>query len=292
MATNNKPFKRICLFSQYIGDDYHNFFAATLTKLSKIVTEICVIEDFALNWPNCPYPAISERELSSGCDIIIVLGGDGTMLRAAHLATPRNIPILGINRGKLGFLADLKPADWQTLTSIIQGKYLIEKRKLLNITTPTHPHLNQIALNDIAITRGSETHLLEFQVMIDDLPIYSQRADGLIIATPTGSTAYALSAGGPILHPQVGGLVMLPICPHHLTSRPLVLPDHNNIKVSIPAQRLNHFALSCDGGNSSENMLPGEFIISTASKSLKLIHPTNYHYYETLRSKLHWEKTS
>ena len=284
------PFKSICLFSHYVGDDYAAFFTQTLDKLAGLVEHLYVVDDFAVSWPNCPYPSIQPQEINQHCDLIVVLGGDGTMLKAAQIAVPQNLPIVGINRGKLGFLADIAPDDWTQLEAILRGQYCVEARSLLNIKSTTHPKLDRIALNDWSVSRGPEDHMLEFAVKVDDLEVYTQRADGLLISTPTGSTAYALSAGGPILHPRVAGFIMLPICPHRLTSRPLVLPQDSTIQITLSNQRGQSFMASCDGENILDNLIPGEFTLTAATQRLQLIHPLDYHYYDTLRSKLHWER--
>ena len=236
--------------------------------------------------------SLPGNQLGAQCDLIIVVGGDGSLLRAAKLVADHQKPILGINRGRLGFLADITPNEiHQKLADVLDGHYIDDSRFLLNAT---HEHDGKIihqefALNDIVLMPGKIAHLTQFEIFINDQFVCPQRADGLIVATPTGSTAYALSGGGPILHPHLDAVVLVPMFSHNLTSRPLVVNGDSDIKIVIPAESKIASRLSCDG-RESRPINPGGIIrINKKTERLRLIHPIDYNYFETLRSKLHWE---
>lgn len=232
------------------------------------------------------------EDLGAHCDLIIVVGGDGSILRATRLVADHQKPILGINKGTLGFLADITPTDLiHKLGNILEGKYIEDPRFLLNAELEQDGQIThqEFALNDIVLMPGEIAHLIRFEIFINDQFVCPQRADGLIIATPTGSTAYALSGGGPILHPQLDAVVLVPMFSHNLTSRPLVVNGNSTIKIAIPSESKIAPRLSCDGRESTA-IVPGSNIyINKKTNQLRLIHPIDYNYFETLRSKLHWE---
>lgn len=230
--------------------------------------------------------------LGQYCDVVIVVGGDGSLLQAARSVVNYNIPILGINRGRLGFLTDIHPTEFKAkIADILSGRYKEEQRFLLTAHVMHNDQIigQQDALNDVVLMQGDNPHMIEFEIYIDNQFVCSQRADGLITATPTGSTAYALSGGGPILHPSLDACVLLPMFPHTLTSRPIVINGNSEIKVVISPE--NEFAarLSCDGQNLM-TVAPGDcYVIHKKSQQLRLLHPLDYQYFQTLRSKLQWE---
>lgn len=214
-------------------------------------------------------------------DIIVVVGGDGSLLHAAHCAVQHHLPVLGVNRGHLGFLTDIHPTELSKISEVLAGNYTLEERFLLKTS-------HGIALNDVVLL-PDQAQLLEFDIFINDQFVCQQRADGLIIATPTGSTAYALSGGGPILHPTLEAMVLVPMFPHTLSSRPIVMNDDSKITLIISKQRNKAGNISCDG---QERIIvnPGEKItIEKYEKKLQLIHPKNYDYFATLREKLGWQ---
>lgn len=235
---------------------------------------------------------ISREKLGEHCDLLIVVGGDGSLLHATHTIIDQNIPVLGINRGSLGFLTDIHPTELKKIQSILQGHYTLEERFLL---TATLQNSNQAihhddALNEVAIIPDSVPHMIEFEIYIDEQFVCSLNSDGIILATPTGSTAYALSGGGPILHPDLNAIVLVPMFPHSLNSRPIVVNADREIKVKITHNNKTSPRISCDGHvHLSAN--PGNTVlIRKKEKKLQLIHPIDYNYYEALRSKLHWGK--
>jgi NAD+ kinase len=230
--------------------------------------------------------------MGSPKDLIIVVGGDGSLLSAARMAIDVNTPVIGINRGRLGFLTDILPQDIETqLSAVLDGHYAEEKRFLLQtrIFDQENTYFEGNALNDVVLGRGSETHLIEFDVYVNDQLVSHFRSDGMILSTPTGSTAYSLSAGGPIMHPQLNAIVLGPMFSHSLSSRPLVIDGEAKIELHISQFNETDLRISCDG-HESRMVKPGQKVaIKKNSHELRLLHPLDYHYYDTLRSKLGWE---
>lgn len=235
---------------------------------------------------------LPREKLGEKCDLLVVVGGDGSLLHAAHPAVQQKLPVLGINRGSLGFLTDILPKDLSKIEDILEGKYTVEKRFLLS----THIKLDgkllgeDDALNEVAIIPDAIPHMIEFEIYINDQFVCSQDSDGLIIATPTGSTAYALSGGGPIVHPQLDAIVLVPMFPHTLSSRPITIKADSEIRIIISHNNSSSPRISCDGRAHLNTPVGSEIIIRKKPQHLHLIHPLDYNYYETLRSKLHWGK--
>ncbi len=224
-------------------------------------------------------------------DLLIVIGGDGSLLNAARAVVAHQVPILGINKGHLGFLTDLSPADLEEqLPAILEGAYTEEHRTLLHIQIKRATKIitTAIALNDVVLYSGDIARMIEFDVIINDQFVYRQRSDGLITATPTGSTAYALSGGGPIMHPHVPAFVLVPMHPHTLSSRPIVIPDQSCIQLSITANNDHPPKVSCDGHIQLQTAILDELFISKLPNTLRLIHPLQHDYFAMLRNKLGW----
>lgn len=244
----------------------------------------------ALDVPNLN--TVPRESLGKHCDLVIVVGGDGSLLHAAHAVVNDEVPVLGINRGSLGFLTDILPSQLEKIKDILAGKYTSEKRFLLTATIELDGQIfgQDDALNEVATLPDAVPHMIEFEIYIDNQFLCSQNSDGLIIATPTGSTAYALSGGGPILNPQLDAVVLVPMFPHSLNNRPIVIDGKREISIIISPNNTTSPRLSCDG-RAYINTPPGSRItIRKKAKFLHLIHPLDYNYYETLRSKLHWGK--
>jgi NAD+ kinase len=222
-------------------------------------------------------------------DAIIAIGGDGTLIsvarRAAHCATP----IIGINQGRLGFLTDIAASEIERIIpAMIAGLYTEESRSALTASRNDEPAA--MAFNDVVITRGSTGSMIDLRVAVDGKVAYSLRADGLIIATPTGSTAYALSAQGPIVHPGISAMLMVPVAPHALTNRPVVLPNTSTLTISLT--RGQDALLHCDG-QSHDDLNEGDTItVQLSPQSVHLLHPLDYNYYAMLRQKLAWGETA
>ncbi|MDR0781981.1 MAG: NAD(+) kinase [Pseudomonadales bacterium] len=226
------------------------------------------------------------------CELVIVVGGDGSMLKAAAVLAEQKLPVVGINRGRLGFLTDILPdAIEQSLGPILAGHYKVEGRFLLdvNLTRGGNTQFIGSAMNDIVLHPGIAAQMIEFELYIDGQYVYNQASDGLIVATPTGSTAYAMSAGGPIMHPGLDALVLVPMYPHSLSSRPIVVGSNSEIRVVV-GERHNYSApqISCDGSVEFTTQAGDVLTIVRKPRELRLLHPENYDYYATCRSKLMW----
>jgi NAD+ kinase len=237
---------------------------------------------------------VDERELAARADLVVAIGGDGTLLHAARNVAAREVPLVGINRGRLGFLTDVSPEHMlETLDAILGGNYLAERRLMLAAGLAEHaPNRPLFALNDIVVQKGDTGRLLDFTTEVDNTYVNTHRGDGLIVATPTGSTAYALSCGGPIIQPNVDALVMVPICPHTLSDRPLVLPSSSAIRVTLDNAGGSDAHVVCDGEPLARMAATDTLTISLAKQSVTLLHPRDYNYYELLRSKLNWGRAS
>ncbi|MEZ9231781.1 NAD(+) kinase [Vibrio amylolyticus] len=230
-------------------------------------------------------------ELGKKADLAIVVGGDGNMLGAARVLSRFNICVIGVNRGNLGFLTDLDPDNFESdLKAVLNGEYRIENRFLLETEIHRHGQIksHNTALNEAVLHPGQVAHMIEFEVYIDETFAFSQRSDGLIISTPTGSTAYSLSGGGPILSPSLNAISLVPMFPHTLSSRPLVVDGDSRIKLLVSPDNRGTQEVGCDG-QISLPVSPGDEIhIYQSPNSLKLIHPKDYSYYHVLRNKLGW----
>ncbi|HTM64044.1 MAG TPA: NAD(+) kinase [Gammaproteobacteria bacterium] len=235
-------------------------------------------------------PLVEHDALSQKCDMIIVVGGDGSLLHAAHAVIHNEVPVLGINRGRLGFLTDIHPTEVDKIKAILDGDYILEKRFLLSASAELQGKIlgSGTALNEVAIIPDSMPHMNEFEIYIDDKFVCSQHADGLIIATPTGSTAYALSGGGPILHPNLDAIVIVPMFSHTLSIRPLVIEGDQRVTVIVTPNNPYPPRLTCDSQGYIDTPRGSHITIQKNPERLHLIHPLDYDYYETLRSKLHW----
>jgi len=288
-----QAFNRIVIFARQ--KRFTHAFEQTLSSLQQILEqqqiEILLEQETAQYLPQSSAKAIAMTDLDKQCDLIMVVGGDGSMLEAARSAVEYDIPILGINRGRLGFLTDILPAELeQKITDLLKGQYREEQRFLLQAqTVDTDNTYQSDALNDVVLLPGNMPHMIEFEILINDEAVCSQRADGLITATPTGSTAYALSGGGPILHPNLEAIVLVPMFSHTLSARPIVVEANHKITIVIDKANDTSPQLSCDGQELVTINPGGKIEITKKSKQLRLIHPLDYNYYQTLRSKLGWQ---
>ncbi|MCL1825425.1 MAG: NAD(+)/NADH kinase [Betaproteobacteria bacterium] len=229
------------------------------------------------------------EEIADRSDLVVVIGGDGTLLNAARRLSERAVPLLGVNLGRLGFLTDLSRVDvCQQLGEILDGRFHAESRFMLDaeVTRGGSRIFHTQALNDVVVNRGKLGRMIELELMVDDVFVYNLRSDGMIIATPTGSTAYAMAANGPILHPGVGGIALVPLCPHALTARPITLPDGCCIDIVImpPHDARIHF----DGVTYCDVRAGDQLRIVRSEREVLLLHPEGYGYFAMLRAKLHW----
>ncbi len=235
------------------------------------------------------YPVATLKEIGSQVDLAIVMGGDGTLLNIARSLVDYRVPLIGINQGRLGFLADVSiDTMFSTLDEMLSGQYVVEDRILLEASVERHEDvlIASYAFNDVVVSKSTMGRLIEFEVYIDNQFVYSQRADGLVVATPTGSTAYALSSGGPILHPTLEAVVMVPICPHTLSARPIAVNSRSEIEINLihASDARVHF----DGQLHSDLMIGDRVVIRRTNNTVRLLHPEGHNYYDTLRQKLHW----
>ena len=239
--------------------------------------------------------SIDTKRLAAEADLIIAVGGDGTMLHAAALTSDTNVPLLGVNRGRLGFLTDVSPDEMlDRLDEILSGKFTTDSRLQLQATVRRSDgsETSAIALNDVVLQRRDTGRMLDFETWIDGRYVNTHMGDGLIVATPTGSTAYALSCGGPIIEPNQNTVVVVPICPHTLSDRPVVLPADLQIEISLLPRDDTNAEISVDGLSLGEFTTRDRLIIAKAASRVRLIHPPGYDFYEILRSKLHWGRDS
>ena len=234
---------------------------------------------------------VQKQQLAECCDLVIVVGGDGSMLGAARALCKSSIPVLGVNRGSLGFLTDISPDEIESrVAEVLDGKFVREERFLLDaiLVRGEKEIANADAMNEVVIHRGSSLRMIEFGLYIDGQFVYSQRSDGLIVSTPTGSTAFALSGGGPILHPTLDAIALVPMFSHALTSRPIVVDGNCEIKIVLGNYRGGQPELSCDGQHHFSIETGDVVFIHKKQNKLSLIHPMNHNYYETCRTKLGW----
>lgn len=234
----------------------------------------------------------SLADIGEQADLAVVIGGDGNMLGAARVLSRYDIKVIGVNRGNLGFLTDLDPENArQQLAEVLQGQFFTEQRFLLEarVTRPQQAPCSATAINEVVLHPGKVAHMIEFEVYIDNNFAFSQRSDGLIIATPTGSTAYSLSAGGPILTPGLEAISLVPMFPHTLSARPLVINSNSEIHLRFSSLR-SDLEISCDSQISLPIQQGDEVLIKRSPQHLDLIHPKNYNYFNTLSTKLGWSK--
>jgi NAD+ kinase len=237
------------------------------------------------------YDVMSPEQIGQFADAAIVVGGDGTMLGIARQLAPFNVPLIGINQGRLGFMTDISLDRMiPILADMLDGKVEAESRSLLEATVVRDGQqiFNALAFNDVVVARGASSGMVELTVKVDGRFMYNQRSDGLIVATPTGSTAYALSAGGPILHPSLHGIVLVPIAPHALSNRPITVPDSCEISIEV----VNGRDISANFDMQSLTSLShGDLIVIRRSvHKITFLHPQGWSYYDTLRQKLHWNE--
>ena len=236
---------------------------------------------------------IDVNLMHSEIDLAIVVGGDGTLLAAAQSMVPFDVPVVGINRGRLGFLTDILPENMhQYLDQILQGEYFKEVRTVLSakLIRNKNEMAQCLAINDIVVHARHVVRMIELETRVAGEHLNALRADGLIVSTPTGSTAYALSGGGPIMHPSTATTLLVPICPHTLSNRPIVVDDNSKIEI-IYSEHNEVNGIAAADGQMEHEMLPGDRIkIEKSDKPLILIQPKNYSYFKVLRTKLNWSK--
>ena len=253
--------------------------------------DVSIETETALNTGMGDYPVLTPEELGRQCDLAIVVGGDGTMLGIARQLARHNLPLVGINQGRLGFITDIAAGTFaEALAPIIVGDYEIEHRTMLEggVWRDGESIFHGIAMNDVVVSRGAASGMVELKIDVGDEFVANFRADGLIVASPTGSTAYSLSAGGPLLHPGIAGWVLVPIAPHALSNRPIVMPDSGEIGIEIVGGR--EVSVNFDM-QTLASLLHGDRIrVRRSVHQVRFLHPRGWSYYATLRRKLHWNE--
>ena len=252
---------------------------------------LMVEDSVAVDFGAIPVTRLPERQLGSSVRLIVAVGGDGTMLHAARLAAPAGVPVLGVNRGRLGFLADIGAADInQRLDEILSGEFVQDRRAMLQAQLIRNgaAHTTAQALNDVVLQKWQTGRMLDFETWIDGRYVNTHGGDGLVIATATGSTAYALSCGGPILYPELDALVLAPICPHTLSDRPIVVRSSATVEVRLVERPDTDAHITCDGAPFGDLLAGDRLVVQPSSSSVTLLHPKDHDYYRILRSKLRW----
>lgn len=262
-----------------------------LAYLGERGREIVLDESAAAQLPGQAGAGIPRDELAARCDLAIVVGGDGTLLNAGRSLAEAEVPIVGVNQGRLGFLVDVSPEEMTArLDEILAGQYLEEPRALLHARIEREGETlgEADALNDVVLHIRDTVRMIEFDTYIDDRFVNTQRADGLIVSTPTGSTAYSLSGGGPIIHPGLDAVVLVPICPHTLSHRPIVVDGRSRIEVVVCKHNVSAAQIAFDG-QANLDLSPGDrIVIGRRERPMLLIHPRDYDYFHILRAKLRW----
>jgi NAD+ kinase len=284
-----KPsFKTVGLIGKYQSPKI----AEPLLKLGEFLVKRGVrvlIDAAAAQTGSSPYPALPLDQIGREADLVIVIGGDGTMLNVACSLAANDVALVGVNQGRLGFLTDISVNTmFDTIGAILDGNYVTEKRMLIagEVLRKEHKIFETIAFNDAVVTKGTKGSMIELEVAIDGKFLYKMRADGLIVASPTGSTAYALSSGGPIVHPALSVMALVPICPHTFSSRPIVISSDSVVEIMVtqaPDARA-HF----DGHSSFGLQDQDRIVVRRYPRSVRLLHPATHDYYHMLREKLHW----
>ncbi len=230
------------------------------------------------------------ESLAAQVDLLIAVGGDGTLMHSGKIVAPYNVPVLGINRGRLGFLVDVSPERFDEIETVMAGELITEERLMLELRVleKGQPTARSLALNEVVLQKWNTSRMIEFETWIDGEPCNRHRSDGLIISTPTGSTAYALSGGGPIMHPGINALALVPICPHTLSNRPLVISADSRVEVRVHPDSIEHVQVSCDSQTDLALSTDGRIEIVAAPQRLRLVHPPGHRYFDILRAKLHW----
>ncbi|MDA9087513.1 NAD(+) kinase [Methylophilaceae bacterium] len=286
-----KAFKKIAVIGKYPSKeestDINSQLLQLVEHLSKKPVELFVEEKTQQQLNAQTIQAIALKDIGACVDLAIIIGGDGTMIGVARNLVDSNTPLVGVNQGRFGFLADLNTSSMLTnIDSILNGEYIEDKRMLINtkIIRDDHVVYESLSLNDIVIKSG--VRLIELEVMIDNAFVHRQRSDGIIVSTPTGTTAYALSAGGPILHPNLDAISIVPISPHTLSNRPIAINAES--KVTIKIVHMDESYASIDGQIKFPLDTRDVIEISKAKQSISILHPNDYCYFEMLRNKLHW----
>jgi len=285
------PFKSIALIGKHKNAEIASSILGLAEYLTELRYEVFIDHLTASYLSTNVFRSLTLEEIGGRADLAVVMGGDGTMLNIARILASYDVPLIGINQGRLGFLTDLSTESMlETLTEMLQGKFTTERRMLLytEVVRDDNSVFNALAFNDVVLYRGTSSGMIEFQVSINNEYVTTLRSDGLIAATPNGSTAYALSSGGPILHPSLDLIELVPVCPHTLSNRPIVVGPDASIEVHLLSSLDSR--VHCDSHSNFDLEQSDRIIIRRFPKTVRLLHSLNHSYYRMLREKLGWSE--
>jgi NAD+ kinase len=291
-------FRHVALFGKYNTAAHGGALESSRRALDEVAQfltrqgcDVVLDKETALHTGLTHYHVLEMDEIGTQCDLGLVIGGDGTMLGIGRQMARHGLPLIGINQGRLGFITDIPLQSYQdVLLPMLQGHYQTENRSLLHaqVLRDHRCVFSALAMNDVVVNRGGSSGMVELKVEVDGHFVSNQRADGLIIATPTGSTAYSLSVGGPLMHPAIGGWVMAPIAPHTLSNRPIVLPESCEISIEIVAGR--YVSANFDMQSLADLILGDRIMVKRSEHTVRFLHPAGWNYFDTLRKKMHWNE--
>ena len=266
----------------------------TLSRLGKhlraagreVIVDAETVPESAI--PDCR--RLGRESLARSVDLLIAVGGDGTLLNAARLLADHEVPILGVNRGRLGFLVDVSPGNLGEIDAVLEGNFIADDRMLLTAQIRRGEQVisEGVALNDVVLHKWNTARMIDFETWIDGELCNRHRSDGVIICTPTGSTAYAMAGGGPIMHPDLDAIALVPICPHTLSNRPLVISAESKVEIVVHPASIDQIRVSCDSQEDLGVVNGGRIVIHRRPHKIHLIHPRRYRYFDILRAKLRW----
>ncbi len=285
------PFKTIALIGKHKNPQIVAPILSLAEYLDKHDYEVLVDHLTAAHFSSNTYQALTLEEIGKQADLAVVMGGDGTMLNIARILSSYDVPLIGINQGRLGFLTDLSSDTmFETLTKVLEGQYTTERRMLLSaeVERGGKKIYSALAFNDVVLYRGMSSGMIEFQVTINDEFVNRLRADGIVMTTPTGSTAYALSSGGPILHPSLDLIALVPVCPHTLSNRPIVVGPDACIEAHLISA--SEVRVHCDSHSFFDLEQTDKVLVKRFAKTVRLLHSANHSYYRMLREKLGWSE--
>lgn len=291
-------FRHVALFGKYNTAAHGGALESSRRALDDVAQfltrqgcEVVLDKETALHTGLNRYAFLEMDDIGAQCDLGLVIGGDGTMLGIGRQMARHGLPLMGINQGRLGFITDIPLQSYQDmLLPMLQGHYQTEDRSLLQaeVVRDQRSVFSALAMNDVVVNRGGSSGMVELRVEVNGHFVSNQRADGLIISTPTGSTAYALSVGGPLMHPAIGGWVMAPIAPHTLSNRPIVLPESCEISIEIVSGR--YVSANFDMQSLADLILGDRILVKRSEHKVRFLHPADWNYFDTLRQKMHWNE--
>jgi NAD+ kinase len=284
-------FRHAALVGKYQAPGIRPLLEEIAHFLQGLGVAVSLERETARNTGMTAFPSLAPEEMAGRCDLAVVVGGDGTMLGIARQLARHNVPLVGINQGRLGFITDIAVGTYaEALAPLLAGDFEIEHRTMLEggVWRGDECIYKGIAMNDVVVGRGAVASMVELKINVGDEFVANLRADGLIVASPTGSSAYALSAGGPLLHPGIAGWVIVPIAPHALSNRPIVVPDTGEIVIEVVTER--EVSVNFDMQNFAA-VTPGDRIrVQRSAHQVRFLHPRGWSYYATLRRKLRWHE--